>query len=366
MRNKNGFIATSVLYAFLVAFLTLFLAFMASYIQNKQLINRIEEMAREELEKYGNTKISNMEIGDVVIFDTIDNVSDGISTEVKYSAPINPSSKWILYKIDTTSDDKNDLYYFVSSADAQKSEPLATATYDFDINEGPKYNEILNIRMHSSDLETASKIINGNVFYDSASQEYRSYDSSVTSISKDGYKKVYSYQFMYTLNDGIDVRFMTNADFQVIDNIANEKIKEAIYNQKTDYTIWKSKDDPYGETDTEMNKEGFYSIGYKMMTPEDNNKPAVVSNFCSSKVGYQHEVSMSGYDHYYDYCYYVGDYIGTCTDSSNNKCARGITHNPRFVATVKVSKTDASTDGYAESGNGTYALPYLIIRGTKK
>ena len=71
MREKNGFIATSVLYAFLVAFLTLFLGFMASYIQNKQLMNRIGDMAREDLEKYGNVQITDLKIGDYVVLDTI-------------------------------------------------------------------------------------------------------------------------------------------------------------------------------------------------------------------------------------------------------------------------------------------------------
>ena len=79
MRDKNGFIATSVLYAFLVAFLTLFLAFMANYIQNKQLVNRIEEMAREELEKYGSVRISDLKVGDYVVFDTLDNIGDGFT-----------------------------------------------------------------------------------------------------------------------------------------------------------------------------------------------------------------------------------------------------------------------------------------------
>jgi hypothetical protein len=103
MRVKNGFIATSVLYAFLIAFLTLFLGFMASYIQNKQLVNRIENMAEDELIKYGNIRISDLNVGDYVVFDTIDNVGDGATNELIYSSPISPNAKWILFKIDDAS-----------------------------------------------------------------------------------------------------------------------------------------------------------------------------------------------------------------------------------------------------------------------
>lgn len=358
MRSKNGFIATSVLYAFLIAFLTLFLGFMSAYIQNKQLINRIEEMAKDDLEKYGNTRISDMEIGDYVIFDTIDNVSNGITHEAQFSSPIDPNTKWILFKIDKTSDEKNDLYYFASASDAQKTEPIVTAIYNDDGTTYPKNIENIPKSIQNSNLSTVSKIINGNVYYNSTSQLFRSFDSSVDSISKDGFTKVYSYQFMYFLNGGIDVNFMTNEDIQSMKSVGHSKIENALFNQNGSFTIWGSED--------ATGNEGFYTLNYHKMSDDDNKSESQINTYCKSSIGYQHEIAKKGFETYYDYCYYTNDelYLGKCTGSSSSKCDSS-SRKIRFVATIKVSKVDESTNGYADSGNGTSSLPYLITRGAK-
>ncbi len=365
MKDKNGFIATSVLYAFLIAFLTLFLAFMANYIQNKQLINRIEEMAREDLEKYGNTKISDLNIGDYVVFDTLDDLGDGATNQVKFSSPISPNAKWIFYHKEeiVNVDDKYDAYYFVSAADAQKNAVLGTAIYSFDYESGSERRDNLSLGIYYGSLATASKIINGNVFYEPNTATYSSYPSSeATSNSYGGSFKVYTYQFMYFLNGGIGVRFMNNSDFQVMDGIENIKVKDAIFDQKVKYTIWNDKDDPYGD----LNKTGFYMIDYKTISEEDNQNETLINDNCKKNIGYGHTYFKNG-DEKYDICYYTSEayYFGTCTDDSNmNPNCNSGTQNPRFIAVIKVN--DDSTDGYIDSGNGTSQLPYLITKGVKK
>ena len=363
MRNKNGFIATSVLYAFLIAFLTLFLAFMANYIQNKQLVNRIEEMAREDLEKYGNTKISDLKLGDYVVFDTLDNVGDGVTNLVKYSAPISPNAKWIFYHKEEKVDDTYDAYYFVSAADAQKAEVIGTAIYSFDYGTGSERKDNIPLGMHYGNLATTSKLINGNVYYEPNSRTYSSYPKSdVNSISYNGAYKVYSYQFMYFVNGGIDVRFMNNSDFQVIESIENDKIKDAIYDQKVKYTIWNDSTDPYGD----LNKTGFYQIDYKAISEADNTNETLINDKCKKNIGYGHTYLKNG-EEMYDSCYFTNEsyYIGTCTNDTNmnSNCKTG-TQNPRYIAIIKVN--DSATDGYIDSGNGTNQLPYLITKGVKK
>jgi hypothetical protein len=364
MRVKNGFIATSVLYAFLIAFLTLFLGFMASYIQNKQLVNRIENMAEDELIKYGNIRISDLNVGDYVVFDTIDNVGDGATNELIYSSPISPNAKWILFKIDDASEENVKTYYFVSSADAQKNEVLGTGVYSFNYDDGPQMNEHVERGLHYGGLGTVSKIINGNVYYNNGTRTYKSYDNSVTSILHDGNYKVFSYQFMYFINGGIDVRFMNNIDFQTIESLDNDRIKESILNQKTDYTIWNNKSESYGG----LNSDGFYLIKHISLSKDDNTSENI-HNFCESQIGYGHKVKKDTSDEYYDECYYTSEStdtkIGTCTDdaTSTSKCLHG-NYNPRYVATIKVTNAD-NTDGYIDSGNGSYQLPYLITKGVK-
>ncbi|MBQ7239975.1 MAG: hypothetical protein IJS56_00900 [Bacilli bacterium] len=364
MKSKNGFIATSVLYAFLIAFLTLFLGFMSAYIQNKQLINRIEEMAKDDLEKYGNTRISDMEIGDYVIFDTIDNVSNGLTTDVQYTAPIDPNTKWILFSIDKTSSESDDLYYFVSASDALKGGLLMTAINNIDPTTGPESHESLPKDFYTSNLSTLSKVLNGNVYYNAASQTFRSYDFTKTGITEDGNYKVFSYQFMYYLNGGIDVRLMNNKDIKDINNIDNIKIKHAIFRQNDKYTFWNIKDDDLGESGL-PNEEGFYTLEVKNLNIDKPDYDSDESRYCSSSLGFKHIAKIVSSKEYYDYCYYPGSYIGTCYDS-NPKCGGTTTQNPRFVATIKVSKNDVSTNGYIDSGNGTSMLPYLITKGVKK
>ncbi len=49
MKNKNGFIATSILYSFFLIFVTLFLAIIADYLQDKVLLNSIEESIKNDI-----------------------------------------------------------------------------------------------------------------------------------------------------------------------------------------------------------------------------------------------------------------------------------------------------------------------------
>ncbi len=63
MKKKNGFIATSLIYSFFLVFITLFLGIIASYLQDKVLLNSIEKSTKKDL----NTSISikDLEVGDV-------------------------------------------------------------------------------------------------------------------------------------------------------------------------------------------------------------------------------------------------------------------------------------------------------------
>ena len=376
MREKNGFIATSVLYAFLVAFLTLFLGFMASYIQNKQLMNRIGDMAREDLEKYGNVQITDLKIGDYVVLDTI--YDDGIADPPTstYTAPINPDTKWILFKIDdSTEEDGTETvtYSFVSNADAQKNKWLA-ATKPL---EGPNRlnysvrTGTLAPEMRYSNLNTLSELMNNNVYYDNITKTYMVLDSSVNAVRTGNYTKYFSYQFMYYINGGISVRFMTASDAFELYSLREDKVKNAIFDQRMNYTVWI---DPDAALQANM-EEGFGLVGYSTFTREDNvnqilsYKQLCLFNPADPEVPafsiYQHEYSSTGANKYYDYCYGLVRPIGKCLNDTNGECGSSFAYNVRYVATIKVNKNDASTNGYIDSGNGTSALPYLITKGVK-
>ena len=356
MKEKNGFIATSVLYAFLIAFLTLFLGFMADYIQNKQLIRRIEDMALEELNKYGKAQLSDLKVGDYIVFDTIENEGEA-GTNATFSSLTDASAKWILYNIEEKAGaDEDNVYYFVSASDAQKFSYVTTAVNP----EGAANIDYLERKILFSNLGTVSQIINGNVYYDNNTKIYRAYDESHTNNSYDNFKKVYTYQFSYSLNSGINVRLMTSDDISDINDLDNEKIKASIFGDKVSFAIWNAGP----PTSTDLNKKGFYYMNYRAFNKGDD------SSVCdSSTVGYSHDYTSNG-ETYRDYCYYTDEssYLSSClgTQANDSVCRNnGKNYSPKLIATIKVNSSSDVKNGYFDSGNGTFEFPYLLTKGAK-
>jgi len=83
--NKNGFIATSLIYTFFIMFISLFLTIIADYLQNKVLLDTTEKGIKDEL----NSKVSikDFEVGNPVSF-----VSD--------CSNINAAELYIIAKVD--------------------------------------------------------------------------------------------------------------------------------------------------------------------------------------------------------------------------------------------------------------------------
>lgn len=64
--KKNGFIATSLIYSFFLIFITLFLAIIADYLQNKVLLNEIEKGIKSDIND--SMGIRDFEVGDLIVF----------------------------------------------------------------------------------------------------------------------------------------------------------------------------------------------------------------------------------------------------------------------------------------------------------
>ena len=81
MKKKNGFIATSLIYSFFLVFITLFLTIIADYLQNKVLLNTIENDIKEALN--GTKNIADFNTGDIIVFqftnDSYSSLKCGIS-----------------------------------------------------------------------------------------------------------------------------------------------------------------------------------------------------------------------------------------------------------------------------------------------
>ncbi len=79
--KKNGFIATSILYAFFLVFITLFIGLVTAYAHNKASVLRINEKVKEELKGIRNRTLADVEIGDTIKFSINPDQKDYINEE---------------------------------------------------------------------------------------------------------------------------------------------------------------------------------------------------------------------------------------------------------------------------------------------
>lgn len=104
--NNKGFIATSLIYSFFLIFVTLFLTIIADYLQNKVLLNTIEKGIKDDINS--TMGIQDFEVGSFIgITVSCDNVNGAelyVISKVDYN-----NNKIILYSLDTTTDETNDI-----------------------------------------------------------------------------------------------------------------------------------------------------------------------------------------------------------------------------------------------------------------
>ena len=105
--NKNGFIATSLIYSFFLIFITLFLTIIADYLQDKVLLSTIEKGIKDEINS--TMGITDFEVGDMVSF--VDDCSQITSPGI--------DNQWVVVNVDNLN--KKIIFY----------------SYDFNGNNGP-------------------------------------------------------------------------------------------------------------------------------------------------------------------------------------------------------------------------------------
>lgn len=66
MKNKNGFIATGLIYSFFLIFLTLFLTVITNHIKNKVSLSYVEEEIKDSLNSH--KTVRDFELGDLISF----------------------------------------------------------------------------------------------------------------------------------------------------------------------------------------------------------------------------------------------------------------------------------------------------------
>lgn len=133
--NNKGFIATSLIYSFFLIFITLFLTIIADYLQNKVLLNTIENGIKDNI---NNTKsIEDFEVGDI-----INNVS---GSEI-YGIPDN--SSWIVAAINfdnknTTGDESKLILYKITPELSDDTYAVTVDKIKSDLESYGNYNDTI-------------------------------------------------------------------------------------------------------------------------------------------------------------------------------------------------------------------------------
>ena len=120
--NKKGFIATSLIYSFFLIFITLFLTIIADYLQNKVLLNTIENGIKEEINK--GMGCSNFSITDQLVFQG-NTFSSYIDTNINKDGSV-------LYKIiNITCDGDNGTIEIANTADITNTYTISMSNFKF-------------------------------------------------------------------------------------------------------------------------------------------------------------------------------------------------------------------------------------------
>lgn len=330
--KKNGFIATSILYSFFLVFISLFVALVSTYLHNRILLSKINESAIETLMEINNTKISDLEVGDYIKFDTN-----------KAGSALNENAMWIVASISENGESKT--VYFMSDIFAQKQEVSFKASYDVI----PK--------VHSITPQIYRELVATDVY--------------PNSFKREGFK-------VYMPTSSLLINFKNqNTDKSVINSI---------FDINNSFLVLIDNDIP--GTDYQVNN--FYEMRAYSFSLE-NSQNNLINSYCggtfngtdvtynsNNPFGYMNIINDKATNNkYVNYCLYASS---TAYNHLDTDLVTGITEEKpygdlienihsssygyRLIAEITVNKTDEDT--YIAGGKGIYMDPYLFTNGGKQ
>lgn len=338
MKKKNGFISTSIIYSFFLIFVTLFLGLILNYTHNRLLINRLNESALNDINKIRNARISNLNVGDYVLFELTDEAQDKVNSKAYILANI--------YEDGT--------YEFLSTTD----------TYNSSYNSG---------------------------------MEYLSIDKF--NELRDTYKSLYKYS---TVNTNMNINLVSTSSLKrVRDNITDENILSDIFDTSTDYIVYNDLSSTSYQDNSYYNFRKYSITSNNINDLFNNTNPDDLSNLISSycNLSYTNNTlsypsnNIFGYGNvlnatistprYINYCYYANyenytheskdgivpkdetiasDLIPNDNPSTNVANQKGLFYR----ASLKLNINDSRDDDYFIAGKGTKEDPYILRTGGKE
>lgn len=373
--KKNGFIATSLLYAFFLVFISLFVVLLLNFLHNRVLVSKINENAKESLYGINNRKIPDMTVGSFVKWKNLNPTSK--------SNPMSENGTWIVVKTEENGDEKtvyllSDLLTSVPSVRAAlSSNGGVIAPYPVSLN---VFNELNGRGEYTASLKYAEThatgmeidIVNASLLEEISKSD--SIDKAIkrnifnsgedyivkvdTSYSSYGYVSPYNYN-----GDSMPAYYIyKNYNFNNYQKIEENELptKQAMiqtycgaYYDYTNDTI----DYSYNSEGVNLvNPFGYVDIVEEKNVDENDN---LVTNkyldFCyfASPVEYAHAASdmvVLSDEHSSEY----GDLL-TNLNAYNYRL--------RFVMKVTVNKN--ANDTFVSGGKGISNDPYIITNGVK-
>ena len=362
--KKNGFIATSLLYAFFLVFISLFIVLLLNFMHNKLLVQKIDDNAKKTLSSINNLQLTDLNVGDYVKFKN--------ETPVTGTAmPLSEEGTWIVAKKD------NGNITLVSDLKAYKFKVNAALSTDNNIP-----------RSHPMSISVFNEI------------------NDMTNPDMDLYRK----SLMFKNYDSMSISII---DTKLLNELRNtemdQNIKRALFNMNGSYVVLNSEyGDPYVNTYEypEGNMSAYYLYNAYSFSNELNNDSTnlerLLNEYCNASsfdkdnktisysannfFGYVDITSGSDKDssgniienNYIDFCYYSSpvNYSHTAADlivsdniTDQNDLITSIkssNNTLRFRMDMEVHKDDQAHPIYIAGGKGISTDPYIVVDGVKQ
>lgn len=376
--KKNGFIATSILYAFFLVFVALFVGLILAYMNNQLLISKINDKARDTLSNINNTQMSSLKVGDFVSFKNNNNlrVSDldaranidpsTIADEAHHRLPLNSNSKWIVVSKTVNSNNTTtltligDLDALNKSIETQYSHARVPKIQNISINVLRELNGNTSIYPDYSENALARSLL----IYDNVN------GSNKNNLNFD----ILDTKLLYQIKN---------------DSSIPENIKSEIFNVKGSYLIHNdlTSGDVGGQYSLNY-QDGYYVYQAYNLTSyigDPNTARSVIQSSCLGSINSNNGTPVASYDNsnpfgyinlsdasrvnetdqtlinekYVDYCYYSNPTsdLYTTLDTAYDYI--------RLKMNIVVSN-DSNVANYIYGGDGTTINPYIVTDGVRQ
>jgi hypothetical protein len=313
MREKNGFIATSILYSFFLVFITLFVTLIANYMHNQILVKTMNDEVKKDLSDVDSKNLYNMRLGEYVRFVKSNSLED--------------ENAWVLDLFDDGMS-----WVLVDSKDVGNNKTLTLLSDVYSKTVTTKIGNETTPKAHYITVDLFNKLNEMKIAVGEAE------------------KNPFNLAFM---NDG-DEEFSL-ATTELINKVSRSNTlsdlsKNKIFNVTSPYVIYE-----HGESE-----DKYYNYELKGFASDTDLDVKALCGLKNDEYDYNDDNTL-GYRHIVDDAINNIKYIDYCTTTTEITNTSSNEYNLRLVMTIEVAKDN----NYIMGGHGSSIDPYLLTSGVK-